>query len=518
MGGMSLTEAKAGYEKLTVSLKEIEENLKRLGVETKETLSLLPVAVLPCDTEEETKEAARYFYWHCPKITTTVIKDVLKLETSSSLCSYVGPLIQETSCEKCGNILKVKKRSRSSYGTETEVCQICLAKKKEREEQEAQWAEMVSGIGYKGFTPKTLYEKYGKAVYRQKESAIKRTQTWADGKLKKPGLLLMGDTGVGKTTLALWAICRYSKRTDRTLVLIKYPDFDTQETHNQKNLNQATECDPIYIAQRAKILMIDNLGHMSFHFGKEAHPDKQEIVLRILDYRIQYELPTIIVTSLTEARLKAQFNEAIVGRLMELCNWVEMDGKNLREREICTDYIVENQTQWNQPQTEAQHQALAATNRNRFRTQSEHKKMLSIEKLLTGGDLPTGFWENRLWSAKHHCWSLPKLLKYTLDENNLKRWEAKQKESAKKVVEHPNDVMEAPNKSMPYDEYLQTEHWQNTRTLALQRANYKCQLCNDNDTLNVHHKTYARLWKEQEDDLVVLCQECHERHHDKVKA
>jgi 5-methylcytosine-specific restriction endonuclease McrA len=70
-------------------------------------------------------------------------------------------------------------------------------------------------------------------------------------------------------------------------------------------------------------------------------------------------------------------------------------------------------------------------------------------------------------------------------------------------------------KSMPYSEYLQTEHWKETRTAALKRASYRCQLCNANGQLNVHHRTYENRGHEAKDDLIVLCRNCHSKHHGK---
>jgi len=70
-------------------------------------------------------------------------------------------------------------------------------------------------------------------------------------------------------------------------------------------------------------------------------------------------------------------------------------------------------------------------------------------------------------------------------------------------------------KSMPYKEYLQTDHWKETRKKALHRANYKCQLCSNKDALNVHHNTYENRGQEKDEDLIVLCQECHAKHHEK---
>lgn len=68
--------------------------------------------------------------------------------------------------------------------------------------------------------------------------------------------------------------------------------------------------------------------------------------------------------------------------------------------------------------------------------------------------------------------------------------------------------------NMPYDEYLQTEHWRTTRSKALKRAQMRCQLCNSKKKLHVHHRTYERLGRELQSDLIALCKACHEKFHD----
>lgn len=71
-------------------------------------------------------------------------------------------------------------------------------------------------------------------------------------------------------------------------------------------------------------------------------------------------------------------------------------------------------------------------------------------------------------------------------------------------------------RTMPYREYLQTAEWQETRKQALKRAHYKCQLCNREGRLNVHHKTYEHRGQELNSDLIVLCENCHGKFHDKL--
>lgn len=68
--------------------------------------------------------------------------------------------------------------------------------------------------------------------------------------------------------------------------------------------------------------------------------------------------------------------------------------------------------------------------------------------------------------------------------------------------------------SMPYPAYLQTPEWEAKRLAALRRADNHCELCYAEQTLHVHHKTYARRGDERLSDLIVLCERCHARFHD----
>ena len=66
-----------------------------------------------------------------------------------------------------------------------------------------------------------------------------------------------------------------------------------------------------------------------------------------------------------------------------------------------------------------------------------------------------------------------------------------------------------------YDWYINKSiAWKSVREWALQRAGYKCEECGCDFSLQVHHKTYSRLGKEHPDDLIVLCQVCHELEHE----
>lgn len=64
-----------------------------------------------------------------------------------------------------------------------------------------------------------------------------------------------------------------------------------------------------------------------------------------------------------------------------------------------------------------------------------------------------------------------------------------------------------------YRVYLQSDEWQELREMALERAGYRCQICSSTDGLQVHHRTYENIFEEDEEDLTVLCEDCHELFH-----
>ena len=86
----------------------------------------------------------------------------------------------------------------------------------------------------------------------------------------------------------------------------------------------------------------------------------------------------------------------------------------------------------------------------------------------------------------------------------------------KAVSEVKNNTVEVlNNRKEQYKEYLQSEHWKETRTKALKRAGYKCQVCGYKSNLQVHHNNYSNLGHEDDTDLVVLCWKCHKTFHHK---
>lgn len=67
---------------------------------------------------------------------------------------------------------------------------------------------------------------------------------------------------------------------------------------------------------------------------------------------------------------------------------------------------------------------------------------------------------------------------------------------------------------MHYEKYLESEEWKRKALAAKQRANFQCALgTRHRGPFEVHHRTYERIGREAPGDLIVLCQDCHVRHH-----
>ena len=80
---------------------------------------------------------------------------------------------------------------------------------------------------------------------------------------------------------------------------------------------------------------------------------------------------------------------------------------------------------------------------------------------------------------------------------------------------HQSDVIAL--KRMPYNDFLKTIYWNIVRNYVVDQSDGKCGICGKKKRLHVHHKTYKNHGLEHAnlDDLMVLCEICHAKFHDK---
>lgn len=88
-----------------------------------------------------------------------------------------------------------------------------------------------------------------------------------------------------------------------------------------------------------------------------------------------------------------------------------------------------------------------------------------------------------------------------------------------KAIRVEDQVARQQLREMPYQDFLKTEFWDEVRKRKLKQSHYACQLCNTRQSrLNVHHRTYEHHGEEDMylNDLIVLCEVCHGKFHDKL--
>jgi DNA replication protein DnaC len=157
--------------------------------------------------------------------------------------------------------------------------------------------------------------------------------TDADG-LEKPGLLIVGPTGTGKTTLSS-LVFRARVETgvaggwtnvNRLFKMIRATYDDDYSGPSQNNIIAAIE--------DVDFLMLDDLGSVTKSQQGKANglyfEDAIEAIRSIADHRLVKRKPTIITTNLNKEQLYAQFGDRVVSRLRGLCHVATMIGGDFR--------------------------------------------------------------------------------------------------------------------------------------------------------------------------------------------
>lgn len=68
-----------------------------------------------------------------------------------------------------------------------------------------------------------------------------------------------------------------------------------------------------------------------------------------------------------------------------------------------------------------------------------------------------------------------------------------------------------------YSDYMKSPEWSERKKKYFLNHERKCRACYSKSYIEVHHKTYARLGQERDQDLVALCRRCHRSLHAEQK-
>jgi 5-methylcytosine-specific restriction endonuclease McrA len=90
-----------------------------------------------------------------------------------------------------------------------------------------------------------------------------------------------------------------------------------------------------------------------------------------------------------------------------------------------------------------------------------------------------------------------------IKDNTKKKLKNKVKKRTKQVSKHKKR----------YLKYLDSKEWSDIKIDIRIIKDNKCEICNSTKNLQVHHKTYKNLFKEEPIDLMLVCDVCHKKIH-----
>lgn len=101
------------------------------------------------------------------------------------------------------------------------------------------------------------------------------------------------------------------------------------------------------------------------------------------------------------------------------------------------------------------------------------------------------------------------------DIEKLPLWDAEKRgEFYDQNIERSKKKKQYLKKGLSYyrDEYLKSDEWKEKRKRILERDQGNCRCCGQKAN-DIHHITYARVYREKDTDLIAVCRNCHEKIH-----
>ncbi|MER5461625.1 ATP-binding protein [Streptomyces sp. NPDC002668] len=137
-----------------------------------------------------------------------------------------------------------------------------------------------------------------------------------------PSLLLLGPTGVGKTYEAYGAI----RELAVTGIVARWTVVAAADLYAQLRPRHGVDSETEFQKySKAGILLVDDLGA-----GGKVSEFTEDINFRLVNYRYDHELPTLITSNVLPKELSARLGDRVASRLTEMCQRVVITGQDRR--------------------------------------------------------------------------------------------------------------------------------------------------------------------------------------------
>lgn len=213
-------------------------------------------------------------------------------------------------CPHCGRPLLAGR----IYGVEIKLECECQTEAREREEQLKSKEKELGRIA-KNRRESGLPMAYANTTFdgfeaRQgTETALRNARKYAENiNLVTKGLLLIGNTGSGKTHLAA-AIANAVLDAGYTVKFARAADipYEIQKTYGDSVKSEDEVIEPL---RRCKLLIVDDLG------ADKLTDFDRAVIHGILDYRIINCKPTVVTTNLAEDQMMSVLDSRTVDRIL----------------------------------------------------------------------------------------------------------------------------------------------------------------------------------------------------------
>lgn len=157
---------------------------------------------------------------------------------------------------------------------------------------------------------------------KDNKRAFEIAKRYADRYPLNNGLLITGPCGTGKTHIAV-AILHAILEKGYSGLFVTVPDLLAEI---RKTFNNDGESKKIKEIMTARFLVLDDLG------AEKTTDWVQEQLYMIINYRYEYELPTVITSNLNIGQLAQKIGERSASRLLEMCYGVKLNGEDYRAK------------------------------------------------------------------------------------------------------------------------------------------------------------------------------------------
>ncbi|HYU80283.1 MAG TPA: ATP-binding protein [Vicinamibacterales bacterium] len=186
------------------------------------------------------------------------------------------------------------------------------------------------------------------------------------------GLLFHGPYGVGKTHLAVGILKEVIRKTGAKAFFFETPELLRQVRHTYNSQVDQTEMGVLKPILDADILVLDDLG------AEKTSEWVQETLGLVINSRYNTRRPTILTSNLHDPMDNADPNSFMFqigartrSRLLEMCEWVEISGADIRDTERHT--AAAETGQWPAPPENIKKGPLPGKSRGQVRAQLRDK-------------------------------------------------------------------------------------------------------------------------------------------------